>query len=634
MLGHWSVDLVVTVLLLAVMVRPLPMFPDLMREGVLDSINRAVANGLLFGRDVIMTHGPYAPVYTSQYYPGTEFIRLMGQTLIALSYAAALLSLFAGLRRLVLIPFVYLMTVVERPLFSDAVFFVLPWLFVLLAFRYASDAGGATNWRVYMRFALMVVTLSLIALVKASFTVVTFSLVALGLFLVGTRSKRLSLCLGAGFVLALLTFWLFVGQPVLQILNHFRSQLPMVSGYTDAMSTTGRMGEVGGYLILSFLAVGSLVFWLRNAQVSTVRSISLVLGLVGTLLIACKAGFVRHTAHGMISADAIALTCATLVALLPGWNGATLFAMSFAFWGWVNAYYSHLPVPWLPHPRLNPLTRAYWSDLLYPQIEGIRCKLDAARLEAHYRTSQEALVAQIRLPAVSGPTDIQESRYDLLEANGIEPKQRPIVESYSTYTPELARSNARHFESEDRPQNIFFAVMAVDGRLPSLEDSLCWPLWLSLYELDAREAPPYVILRRRNGTFEKPEFVPVHEQEGRLGEEVSLPRTDDYLWAEIELPAAPLGSAVSTLYKRPWLWLTYRYSDGHTEQFRYVAQMGKAGFVISPVVHDNAEFLALHAGRFDELAAQRPVSFSLATTPRGAWFWPERFRVRFSSPRR
>ncbi len=103
-------------------------------------------------------------------------------------------------------------------------------------------------------------------------------------------------------------------------------------------------------------------------------------------------------------------------------------------------------------------------------------------MQAHYTRALERFPAEIPLPRVRGRTDIQDSRYDLLAAHAIVISQRPIPESYSAWTPQVAALNAAHFAREDRPKNVFFIVTAIDNRLPSL-DSLSWPLWLSFSEI-------------------------------------------------------------------------------------------------------------------------------------------------------
>lgn len=53
-------------------------------------MNQAIAQHLAFGRDIIFTFGPYASVYTKEYYPATDLLMLLGGTCLALSYTLSL----------------------------------------------------------------------------------------------------------------------------------------------------------------------------------------------------------------------------------------------------------------------------------------------------------------------------------------------------------------------------------------------------------------------------------------------------------------------------------------------------------------------------------------------------------------
>ena len=627
-----AVGVFFTVALLAVMVRPLPVFPDLMSEGSLFAINRAAANHLQFGRDIIISHGPYASVYTSRYHPGLEHLRLAGQILIALACSASLLKLFRGRQRWWLLAFLYVMTVVEKPLFCDAVFYFVPWLFVMLAYRYASDRDAASDWRDWALFGLLAVCLAMIALVKSSYSLAAFFLLALGVSLIWTRDRKLAVGVGSLGVVALWSFWILAGQSAFTLPHAFIAQRSIISGYSDAVSASGRSIEIVGYVVLCVCAIVLLARHLFRTDTTITRRFVLLVALLATLFLAGKGAYVRHTAHGMIAADAIALVSFTLIPILPRWNIVPLFSIALVFWADVNSHYSHQAAPYLPHPRLNPLTRAYWSDLVNPAIEGIRCQFVPARLQAHYRRALERMATEIPLPSVRGRTDIQDSRYDLLEAHGIEISQRPVPESYSTWTPELAKLNAAYFESEDRPTNVFFRVTAIDQRLPSLEDSLCWPLWLGLYEIRPEKCPPYMLLTKRSETARIPHFTPAIEQSARMQEQVALPQGSGVLWAEIDVPSTLLGSATSLFFKRPGLQLTYHFADGRAETFRYVDGLGRSGFFLSPIVRDNADFTALHNRQLEHFSGRLPVAFSISPTAGGRQFWGENYRVRIATP--
>ncbi|HEY0793628.1 MAG TPA: hypothetical protein VGD78_21385 [Chthoniobacterales bacterium] len=57
------------------------------------AMNEAVAHRMQFGRDIIVTFGPYAAVYTRQYNPATDHLMLIGDALVALALAAGSVAL-------------------------------------------------------------------------------------------------------------------------------------------------------------------------------------------------------------------------------------------------------------------------------------------------------------------------------------------------------------------------------------------------------------------------------------------------------------------------------------------------------------------------------------------------------------
>ena len=52
-------------------------------------MNEALARGMVFGRDVIFTVGPYGSVETWQYHPATDALMMGGSGLLAFAFAAS-----------------------------------------------------------------------------------------------------------------------------------------------------------------------------------------------------------------------------------------------------------------------------------------------------------------------------------------------------------------------------------------------------------------------------------------------------------------------------------------------------------------------------------------------------------------
>lgn len=79
-----------------------PFLPTFARDGLDESwmlgMNAALAQGLIPGRDIVFTLGPYAAIYTRNYHPGTDAGMLWGSLYLALSFAFLLHGLYRHTR--------------------------------------------------------------------------------------------------------------------------------------------------------------------------------------------------------------------------------------------------------------------------------------------------------------------------------------------------------------------------------------------------------------------------------------------------------------------------------------------------------------------------------------------------------
>jgi hypothetical protein len=80
----------------------IPFAPSMPHAGLDPSwvygVNEAVAQGRVFGRDLIFTFGPLASVYSDNFNPATDRIMMIGITVYALGFCAAF-ALLAHPRR-------------------------------------------------------------------------------------------------------------------------------------------------------------------------------------------------------------------------------------------------------------------------------------------------------------------------------------------------------------------------------------------------------------------------------------------------------------------------------------------------------------------------------------------------------
>jgi hypothetical protein len=95
----------------------------------------------------------------------------------------------------------------------------------------------------------------------------------------------------------------------------------------------------------------------------------------------------------------------------------------------------------------------------------------------------------------------------------------------------------------------------------------------------------------------------------KFGEQLSLPiETNSMLWAEIEVDRSALGSVVSALYKPPELLLNTTFGSGQRHTDRFIPQMARGGFLLSPFVRNNVAFAALASTHWPKLLTDDVVT--------------------------
>jgi len=610
---------------LAIFVPVAPKFPTTtLDDSWMYALNAAVAKGLVFGGDVIFTFGPYASAYTRQYYPATDAQMLWSSALLALSLAVGLVVLARDhlkLSALLLVPYLALVS-------ADQIFFCIPLVFLLLVCRIALPSThpaslSATNSS-YGSLILLIIALSLLPLVKGTFGVAAALASAFGWAVFIIRGKTMLAMSGALiFVLGIAAFWMIAGQSIANLPSFFIAQGAIVSGYTEAMSSEGHAREVIIFLAGCCLLGVSHIDFLRSGGLP---AIMLAGGIAVLLFLAFKAGFVRHDAHALVAAGVLGLVGWVMMIGLPGIRPIVGFAICLVCWGAIDHYYESVSIAELADRIAKPFLDS--ANGLVDRVEG------NGALHEQFEESQAAIRAEQPAPPLKGSTDVYAFGQSILLAHGLGWAPRPVLQSYSAYTPALLDRDAAHLVGPEAPDNILFSVQPIDNRLAALDDSLSWPALLTRYEPSALVGDMAVLQRRPEPTTNQVlRDAPLASGTYRFGEEIPLPSTTAALWAKIEAKQTLLGKLVALAYKPPPLEIEFRMDDGRTKRFRYIAKIGEAGFVASPLVQDTRDFLALELpSNIGYFTASRPRSMSLFVVG-GALagkMWETNFTVRIT----
>jgi hypothetical protein len=603
-----------------------PGFPQpTLDSGWAFAINAAMAKGLVLGRDVVFTFGPFADLYSTQYSPAGDLRMLAGGALLAAAFAAGLLCLGRGGALLASVGFALYLPLA----WHDAQLFALPLVMLLLSFRIALPAGhpghAGLDPLIILALALLSAALALLPLIKG--TLVIASGLAMALSCANLALGGAPLLAAASLVIyaaALPLFWVLSPQPLGALLGFFLAQLPIITGYTSAMTLAGPRWQIPFY-IACCLGIG-LAHWRYLAATGRAGFI-LLIGCGLLLFLAFKEAFVRQDLHALTAAEMLAVA---------GWGGLLLgrnhllpgVALAIGLIGWVLIEFPMAGAPSVLEsysgPALGLVTR-----LFHPQD-----------MQSDYESSLASIRAVSLLPPLSGTTDIYSFGQSALLAAGLDWDPRPVLQSYSAYTPALLRVDAAHLSGASAPENIIYAVQPLDAKLPALDDGASWPLLLADYQfafyagrattLFDGDGGIVVILKRRAVPAHF-NLRPVMRGTIPLGAAVPVPASPCLLWAEVALQPTLAGRLLSLLYKPPGLMIGYRLADGQSLGYRYFAGGGETGFLVAPVVRNTQDFGELSAAMPGlPSSAPYPVSFTIRPIgrPWNGWAWQHAYRLR------
>jgi hypothetical protein len=219
--------------------------------------------------------------------------------------------------------------------------------------------------------------------------------------------------------------------------------------------------------------------------------------------------------------------------------------------------------------------------------------------------------AEHPLPPLSGSTDIYSVGQSVPLAWGLPWSPRPLLQSYTAYTPDLAMDDAHHLGGAAAPDNVLLRLQPIDNRYPSLEDGPSWLGFIRDYGLlkffgvtallrKLPEKPSYALLGQRTRLSSH-----------MLNEPVDIPKDQPALWAWINVTPTTLGRLATAVFKPPPLGLTLKMADGQIRSFRFIAGMAQAGFLLTPMVTDAVQLIALKVPDSHGWGDRIPLSFTL-----------------------
>ena len=617
-------------LALTVLARFVPFSPTVPREDLDSSwvyaMNQTIEQGLEFGKDLIFTFGPYASVCTKNFHPATDFYMILGAGYIGIFYTYLLYLLLKGKELRWVIIFCILIACLISS--SDALLLSYPMLLALVIFRFNSvddqEVENSHGAKYNILVPLLFTPFGLISLIKGTFAVVCVIVIILCFLLLIARKKILQAILSLlSPIFSLVVFWLISGQKIDSLPLFFSNLLPIMSGYTQAMSGGNSPDEIGLFAMTSLIIL-YIILSLKTRDLSS----KLFLFFISASLLfnVFKIGFVRHDAHALIASNFILVFAFSIALIIKHqYINYMLFSALITF-GVINIHYEGF---------ISNLKPIYFRT-----YEGLNTRFfEKEGLGSKFNQSNDLLKKSVNFPILEGTTDIYSYNQSYLIASGYKWSPRPIFQSYSAYTPKLAQLNAAHLTSEKAPDNIIFKLQTIDGRYPSLDDGLSWPILLNQYtpsilnEVETfnsdKENKGFMYLHKNPNQTENVILIEIRNQNCKLGEKIHLPLTNEPLFAQIKLEQTLLGHILSFFYKSPKLIINVELVDGSEKNFVLIANMAESGFVISPLVENTSEFLFLY-GDTSYMKTKDVKSMTIFTRASSLVTWKPNYKLSLS----
>jgi hypothetical protein len=482
------------------------------------------------------------------------------------------------------------------------------------------------------RQALAVVTgalLAVVLLVKVTSIVVVGGLlvVVVGATLLMRRYLTLASLL-ASFLLVFAALWSSAGLGFGDVGRYLRSAVELGAGYAGAMYFGGASVAlvVGGILLVGLVLLTVVaamlrqwprVVWFLVALVVLFAFFKDAIVRVGTdrddmfLVTAAVMGTITLAAAGLVTD----LRVRSRRAIGFGVVGAGVIAAA-----WIGGSPG-------PFSQLDSRWHGY-ATLAHAVVDGsVRHRLQDDALHT-MQSSEAPLLAKLSLPP-GATVDVMPWDISLVYADAtLNWDPRPILQSYTAYTPWLEGLDAQFLASPRAPDYIVYTYATVDDRYALFDEPSTFRTLLRHYRVVRALDAQTLLLQRAGSPGGADAGV---RDEGRVcgayGQALAVPHVAGrWVFAALDVHQTLAGRVVALLAKPAEVRITLR-AGGVDHDFRLVAPVAADGIYLSSFAGDSTSVAAI----FDGNSPAPPVSsFTVTTSVHREWqapvcatFWSE-----------
>lgn len=533
--------------------------------------------GLVHGIDLIFTFGPLGCLVTWQYWPATYLPALAFWFMVAAT--SVWLVVEAGTDRAERLRQIAALALLGFS--TDSALLALPLAFVLHGWR--TGRMSAAAWTACLALGPLALT---------KFTLLPLATVALITGLLVRTLSPVSVLVGFALAVGSAAIALTMASQPWQAFGAYLVQsVEVARHYPDAMHWPASFGPVDGThaVAVAALLLGAasaavliLAHAARRTDVSQLARLAFAAFLLAAIMLVVRHGTVRGDSAHLFPAS-IGLAGMLLLFRPPSQRlqSATSLAATLMI----------LLATLIQDEASVNIAGGSMVDRVRLSVVGVSRLLTAVDPRADLDRALSRSAAQLRaqvgtaLPPRGTIDVISYDQFLLLATDPARWSPRPILQSYSAYTPTLTRLNARFLNSDSAPESLIVAAQTIDERLVTMDDAAIWEVLRSRYLISGRLGTGHLVLSRRDaGRLAR--AAPV-QAVVEADDWVALPqvgRAD--LYASVRLAPTWWDRLRTALWKPPARFIEVRMASGAVLRFRLLTAAAEGGFLLSPLVRD------------------------------------------------
>jgi len=549
-------------------------------------LGKALMDGWQAGKDLVFTYGPLGGLMGNTYFNKTFFWPLIcWQLTTSLIFCSAIY--YQGIRLcsynrggfwgfMLLIGIGYI----------DALHMIV---ICLLSFKLLRDLGRSPN-----RWITASILAFLAVMGMAKFTnlaLSTFSITVLIIHELSVRRWRGAFYLASWFFGSFLTLWVICRQHLLNLPAYLINSIEISSGYEMTMGLTTPSPQLYIGLVILFTLIAYIIIYIWKKSDHR-RSIAGLFILGAFLYINWKHSFIRSDGH-TIGFFICALFLFTSFPKLLDDEPAHRRLQHGLFIGASCLCLIAIDL------TLPGFCRGLFGRTEAQIYENITKALDFKATQLGYEKQLTQELYNYNLPHIKKTVgrdtlDVFGFRQAVALYNDFNYRPRPIFQSYSAYTPKLAKLNLDYYASSAAPEYLLMKIETIDGRYPSLDDSLCLHLITQRYRFVVSEKN-FSLWRRAPDPFDPSTLTITHKAtvDLVLGQPLDLANfLTEPLWITLDISTSLLGRIRNLFYKPPIIRLELQDNHDAITNFRLPQPQGRTGFILNPMIENNESLIS------------------------------------------